>query len=121
MPVVFIATRDPDLVRRFAAWLDPRAAVVRVSRLVDLLLDLEDLGARRTVIVLDVQKPALKPEALAAVAGELPSETRVVLWGSNREQHAQLCHISEMVARWIACPEQTPLAAVVERCAELVG
>lgn len=121
LPMVFIATRDPELVRRFAAWLDPRAVVVRVSRLIDLLLDLEDVGSRRTVIVFDSKRPPWRPEALSAIADELSEETRVLLWGATRETHAELCRISPRVTRWMACPDNMPLADVVERCATLVS
>lgn len=121
LPMVFIATRDPELARRFSAWLDPRVVVVRVSRLIDLLLDLEDVGARRTVIVFDHRKPPFRVEALAAVAEELPDESRVLSWGASREAHAELTRVSTRVTRWIACPENMPLADVVERCSKLVG
>lgn len=121
LPMVFVASREPDLVRRFAAWLDPRAVVVRVSRLMDLLLDLEDVGARRTVIVFDHLRPPFRPEALAALAEELPEESRVLLWGATRELQIELAAISTRVTRWTVCAEATPLADVVERCVKLVG
>jgi hypothetical protein len=121
LPVVFVATRDPELVRRFSAWLDPQAVVVRVSRLIDLLLDLEDVGKRRTVIIFDYRRPPWRPEALSALAEELPDETRVLLWGATRESQAELGQISARVTRWMACPETMPLADVVERCVKLVG
>jgi hypothetical protein len=121
LPVVFVATRDPELVRRFSAWLDPQAVVVRVSRLIDLLLDLEDIGKRRTVIIFDYRRPPWRPEALSALAEELPDETCVLLWGATRESQAELGRISARVTRWTACPETMPLADVVERCVKLVG
>jgi hypothetical protein len=121
LPVVFIATRDPELVRRFSTWLDPQAVVVRVSRLIDLLLDLEDVGKRRTVIVFDYRRPPWRAEALSALAEELPDETRVLLWGATRESQADLGRISARVTRWMACPETMPLADIVERCVQLVG
>lgn len=121
LPMVFVATRDPELVRRFSAWLDPHAVVVRVARLMDLLLDLEDIGQRRTVIVYDARRAPWRPEALAALAEELPDETRVLLWGASRDTQLELSRISTRVTRWTACPEATPLADVVERCVALVG
>jgi len=121
LPIIFVATRDPELVRRFTTWLDPRAVVVRVARLIDLLLDLDDIGSRRTVIVFDQRRPPFRPEALAGVAEELPEDSRVLLWGTSREAQTELTRVSTRVTRWIACPEGMPLADVVDRCAELVG
>lgn len=121
LPMVFIATRDAELVRRFGAWLDPHAVVVRVSRLIDLLLDIEDVGKRKTVIVFDCRRPPWRPEALSAVADELPEETQVLLWGTPRDLQAQLTKISPRVTRWIACPDGMPLADVVDQCVRLVG
>lgn len=121
LPVVFVATRDIELVRRFGAWLDPRAAVVRVSRLIDLLLDLQDGGDRRTVIVLDGHVPPIRPEALAALGEELGDNVRVVLWGGSQQLSTQLSELFPHVAEWLVCPDSTPLSDVVERCAEIVG
>lgn len=121
LPVVFVATRDIELVRRFGAWLDPRAAVVRVSRLIDLLLDLQDGGDRRTVIVLDGHVPPIRPEALAALGEELGENVRVVLWGGSQQLPSRLSELFPHVAEWLVCPDQTPLADVVDRCAEIVG
>jgi hypothetical protein len=121
LPVVFVATRDIELVRRFGAWLDPRAAVVRVSRLTDLLLDLQDGGDRRTVIVLDGHVPPIRPEALAALGEELGENVRVVLWGGSQQLPSRLSELFPHVAEWLVCPDQTPLADVVDRCAEIVG
>lgn len=121
LPMVFIATRDSEMARRFTGWLDPRAVVVRVARLIDLLLDLEDVGTRRTVVVFDLRKPPFRPEALAAVAEELPTESRVLLWGGTRESQFELTSISPRVTRWIACPESMPFTDVIDRCSKLVG
>jgi hypothetical protein len=121
LPVVFVATRDIELVRRFGAWLDPRAAVVRVSRLIDLLLDIQDGGDRKTVIVVDGHLPPIRPEALAALSEELPENVRVVLWGGAAEVPTQLSELFPRVAEWLVCESETPLSDVVDRCAEIVG
>lgn len=121
LPVVFVATRDIELVRQFGAWLDPRAAVVRVSRLMDLLLDLQDAGDRKTVIVLDGHLPPIRPEALAALCEELPESVRIVLWGGAAHVASELSQIFPRVAEWLVCAAETPLADLVDRCAEIVG
>jgi hypothetical protein len=121
LPVVFVATRDIELVRRFGAWLDPRAAVVRVSRLIDLLLDIQDAGDRKTVIVIDGHLPPIRPEALAALSEELPENVRVVLWGGPPQVATRLSELFPRVAEWLVCESETPLADLVDRCAEIVG
>ncbi|HYO96999.1 MAG TPA: hypothetical protein VER33_20950 [Polyangiaceae bacterium] len=121
LPLIFIATREAELVRSFSMWLDPRAAVVRVTRIIDVLLDLEDAGERRAVIVLDGQSAPFRVEALAAVAEELPDTVRIVLWAVSPEQCLRLCEISPLVASWTCCPQGAPLAEVAERCADAVG
>lgn len=121
LPLIFIATRDAELVRSFSMWLDPRAAVVRVTRIIDVLLDLEDAGERRAVIVLDGRSAPFRVEALAAVAEELPDTVKIVLWAVSHEQWSRLCEISPLVASWTSCPQGSPLAEVVERCADAVA
>src|SRR5262249_31701625 len=113
LPVVFVATRDIELVRRFGAWLDPRAAVIRVSRLIALLLGLEDGGDRRRVIVIDGRAPPIRPEAMAALGEELGDNVRVVLWGGSQQLPSRLSEIFPHVAEWLVCPDATPLADVV--------
>jgi hypothetical protein len=121
LPVVFVATRDMELVGRFGAWLDPRAVVVRVSRLVDLLLDIQDAGDRRTVVVLDGHAAPIRAEALAAISDELPENVRIVLWGGSADYAARLSEMFPRVAEWLVCADDSSLADVAERCAEIVG
>ncbi len=121
LPLVFVATRDIELVGRFGAWLDPRAAVVRVSRLLDLLLDLQDAGDRRAVIVIDAHVSPIRPEALAALCDELPENVRVMWWGGSHEYAERLSELFPRVAEWLICPDDSTLADVAERCAEIVG
>ena len=121
LPVIFLATRDAELVRRFSSWLDPRASVVRVLRLADLLLHVEDAGDRKMVIVLDGHSPPLRVEALAALCADLPSKLGVVLWGGTRDVTGRLTELFPCVSEWLVCGDQTPLADVVDRCAQMVG
>ncbi|MFO7180559.1 MAG: hypothetical protein DIU78_017800, partial [Pseudomonadota bacterium] len=121
LPLVLVSTRDPELVQRFAAWLDPRAAVVRVSRLTDLLADLGESSQRRTLIVLDCREPLVRPQSLAGLAEELPAAVRVVLWGATRELERALFQISPATARWVVCSPEMTESDVAERCAEMVG
>lgn len=121
LPVVFVATRDSELVRRFSAWLDPRASVVRVMRLAELLLHVQDAGERRMVVVVDGNGPPLRIEALAALSEEMPETLNVVLWGGTRELTARLSDLFPRVSEWLVCSDHTPLAEVIDRCAEIVG
>jgi hypothetical protein len=121
LPLVLVSTRDPALVHRFAAWLDPRAAVVRVSRLVELVLDLEGAQTRRTVVVLDCRAPLIRPQSLAGLCEELPESVRIVLWGASAELVRVLHQISPSTSRWLACSPEMTDTDVAERCVEMVG
>jgi hypothetical protein len=121
LPIVFVATRDAELVRRFAAWLDPRASVVRVMRLAELLVHVEDAGDRRMVVVVDGNGSTLRVESLAAVSEEMPETSNVILWGGTRELTARLSDFFPRVSEWLVCSDQVPLAEVIDRCAEIVG
>ncbi|MFZ5890829.1 MAG: hypothetical protein ACOY0T_07225 [Myxococcota bacterium] len=121
LPTIFVATRDTELVRRFSGWLDPRASVVRVLRLSELLLHVQDGGDRKMVIVVDGHGSPLRIEALAAVAEELPENVSVVLWGGAPELSARLSELFPRVSEWLLCTDHTPLSDVVDRCAEIVG
>lgn len=121
LPVVLVATRDVDLTARFGAWLDPRAAVARVTKLVDLLLDLRGAEQRRVVVVLDCRFPPFLPQALAALAEELPEGLKVLLWGAPSTMAAKLSEISTVARKWILCPPGMADADVVVQCSELLG
>jgi hypothetical protein len=121
LPLVLVSTRDPELVQRFAVWLDPRAAVVRVSRLSELLSDVENSTRRRTVIVLDCREPLVRPQALAGLAEDLPESVRVILWGPTPELLRVLHQISGLTAGWVTCAPEMTETDVAERCVEMVG
>lgn len=121
LPLVLVSTRDPELVQRFAAWLDPRAAVVRVSRLSELLGDVEAAVRRRTVIVVDCRSPMIRPQSLAGFSDELADSVRVVLWGATAELTRVLGLISAATSKWVVCTPEMTESDVAERCVEMVG
>jgi hypothetical protein len=122
LPFVLVATLDTNLVSKLAAWLDPRAAVLRVRNAASLLHDLENAAGARSVIVLDCVQPSLRPVALAALAEDLPATTRIVLWGATTEIEAQVRALAMVpsVTRWIVVPSTALPKEVAARCAELV-
>jgi hypothetical protein len=58
---------------------------------------------------------------LAALSDELPESARVMLWGGSAARAAQLAEWFPRVSEWLICADDTTLADVAERCAELVG
>jgi len=119
LPRILVASRDPAMVRRLAAWLDPRIAVLRVRSALDLIHDLDDAAGVRSVVVVDCQEPSVRPIALAALSDDLPPTVQVVLWGATPELHARVLGISENAEGWYLLDEQSGVEAVAERCAEL--
>lgn len=119
LPRILVASRDPAMVRRLAAWLDPRIAVLRVRSALDLIHDLDDATGVRSVVVVDCQEPSVRPVALAALSDELPPTVQVVLWGATPEVQARVLSISENAEGWFLLDEQSGVEAVAERCAEL--
>lgn len=120
LPFVLVATQDVNLVRKLAAWLDPRAAVVRVRSAAALIHDLENAADTRSVIVLDCTNPSIRPVALAALADDLPQHTQVVLWGATSEVEEQLRGVLPVRSRWITINGAAQPKDVAARCAELV-
>jgi hypothetical protein len=121
LPLVLLSTRDSELVQRFAAWLDPRAAVVRVSRMTEILGDLDVSPNRRALIVLDCREPLIRPQALAGIADELPENVRVALWGAQGSLLRVLHQISPATSRWVVFSPEMAETDLAERCVEMVG
>ena len=68
-PVVVVATRDRMLLRTLTEWLVNRARVINVANVLDLVQHAGESGA---LVVLDCNRPAVRPVAVAALAEELP-------------------------------------------------
>ncbi len=121
LPHVLLASRDPAMLRRMTVWLDPRAAVMRVRSVTDLLHRIEDASHARSVIVLDCRQPSVRPLALAALADELPVSTHVVLVAATPELVRKLAEISPSTSSWIALGSSARPKEIAARCAELVS
>jgi hypothetical protein len=121
LPLVLVATSQPDLLRTFSAWLDPRAIVQRVANLLSLLSELSSVSERRVVVVIDARSPSVKPLSLAAIADDVPASARVVLWGMNQEGYARMLRMSGAVSNWLLCDSACPTSEVVAQCVRLVG
>lgn len=120
LPYVLVATQEVRLVQQLSAWLDPRAAVMRVRGLLPLIQSLEDASGSRLVIILDCQRPSIRPAALAALAEELPADTQVVMWGATPEMEQQVVLVSEHARAWFVCSAHAEAKDVAERCVELI-
>jgi hypothetical protein len=120
LPFVLVATQDQNFVRKLAAWLDPRAAVIRVRNAASLFHDLENARDTRSVIVLDCAHASIRPVALAALSEDLPSSTQVVLWAATADIEEQLRGVLPEPFRWILIPAAAQAKDVAARCAELV-
>lgn len=121
LPFVLLASQDARLVQQLSSWLDPKAAVVRVRGVLPLLHHIEDAGGSPLVIILDCQKPSVQPRALAALADELPADTRVVMWGASTEVEEQVVSLSERARSWFVCSAHAEAKDIAERCAQLLA
>jgi hypothetical protein len=120
LPYVLVATRDAGLVQQLSSWLDPRAAVLRVSSVMSLLSGLQDASGSPLVIIVDCRQPAIRPVALAALADELPPGVQVVMWGAPPEVERQVVFVAEAARNWFVCSAHAEAKDVAERCAELL-
>ena len=116
-PTVVLATRDRSLLRTLVEWLEDRARVVNVNNVLDLV---QHAAESRSLIVLDCNRPAVRPVAVAALAEELPPQTRVVLWGPSVDDENAVRALSSTTERWIRCDSAAP-ASLAKRCVELVS
>jgi hypothetical protein len=121
LPHVLVATRDPAMLRRITVWLDPRAAVMRVRSVIDLLHRIEDAAHARSVIVLDCRQPSMRPAALAALADELPVSTHVVLVAATPDLMSKLADIAPSTSSWLALSGTARPKEIAARCVELVS
>jgi hypothetical protein len=121
MPTVLLATSDPNLVRCFTAWLDPRASVQPVSNVLAILHEVNGAQDRRVVVLYDARSPSIRAIALAALAEDLPDSARVVLWGVSSETYGQMLGVSANVAKWLSCGTDFTTHDVVAQCARMVG
>lgn len=120
-PVVFVASTDGELLRSFQGWLDARATVEVVASAALLLRRIEDIGTLRSVVVLDGKHPSIRPLTLAALADELASNTKVLLWGVPSHMHARMCTVASAAERWLVAAGDATSEEIVARCAKLVG
>jgi len=114
--IVFVVTRDLDFSQRFNSWLDQQAAVIQVSSLTELLLQVTQHPAAQLVLLFDAFAPVMRAAALAAIQEDLPTETRIVVWGGLLEPTTELTRLFPRVREWLICTEQVPLSEVVDRC-----
>lgn len=121
LPHMLVATKDPAMLRRITVWLDPRAAVMRVRSIIDLLHRIEDAAHARSVIVLDCRQPSVRPAALAALAEDLPLSTHVVLVGATPELMKKLADIAPSTSGWLALGSSARPKEIAARCVELVS
>jgi hypothetical protein len=120
LPRVLVISRDAELIRRLSNWLDPRLAVVRVRSIVSMLQDLDDARGARSVIVIDCRQPSIRPVALAAVAEELPAETKVLLFASTPDVERELFLVNPKARDWFNAADGD-LVSIASRCLKIVG
>jgi hypothetical protein len=120
-PYVLVASADSALLRRLTPWLDATAELVPLSGIRELVKDLDALAEGRVVLLVDCRRPSIRPTAVAALADELPSNVRVMLWGASAEQERGVLAVSPTVSRWIVLHGETRPKELAARCADLVG
>ncbi len=114
---VVLASRDRSLLRTLAEWLEDRAKVVCVSNVLDLV---HLASGPRSLVVLDCNRPAVRPVAVAALAEEFPADTRVMLWGPSVDDEEAVRALSIATEKWIRCDSAAPVS-LAKRCVELVS
>ena len=114
---VVVATRDRRLLRTLTEWLVDRARVVNVSNVLDLVQHASQPGV---LVVVDCNRPAVRPAAVAALAEELSTQNQVVLWGPSVDDEDSVRALSAVTDRWIRC-HSVAAVSLARRCVELVS
>lgn len=91
VPVVLLASHDPEAAHGLAGRFVGRATVRVVDGLLDLLDGLDDEDGRaQCVIVLDGAYPSVQVPSILTIAPDLAGRAKVVLWRCAHADHAAL-------------------------------
>lgn len=119
-PLVAVASHKQDLARRLAKSLEAYVDIITVNSVIEVVREVGSEQSCRVVLLLDCQAPSVRPQAIAALAEDLPSNVQVVLWGATPELRATLVAISPRCQTWIGIDLHTDVEDLAGRCAILV-
>jgi hypothetical protein len=119
-PRVLAATLDSSLLKALNGWLENRVQLLLVRSVFSVLHHIDDAGDLPLYLVLDGQRPGIRPAALAAVADEL-GPLRVVLCRSTPRLDHTLRAISPATSGWLRLDENHRIDEIAARCLELVS
>ncbi|MBN2191619.1 MAG: hypothetical protein JW751_02285 [Polyangiaceae bacterium] len=117
-PAVVVATRDDELLHTLVEWLGDRAEVRVVNDVLDLVG--EAVAQRRVLVVIDCNRPSVRPVAVAALVDELPQAVAVLLWAPSEDDEAAIRTVAPETASWHRCGASAA-ARLAIRCVELVS
>ncbi len=113
---IFLATRRDEFQRRFESFLSETTRVSRVDDVLDLVRRLEG-NTERSLLVVDCKQSSLRPIALAALADDMPTNVRVILWGASRSLRTQIAQLAPDAEGWLIVDgEDTDLHLLAKRC-----
>jgi hypothetical protein len=117
---VFVATTDSLLLRALASAVGTAGEVRSVRSIFALVRTLEETPDGRVFVLLDGANPAVRPEALAALAEDLTDVT-VVLCRTSADTERRLAQISPATLDWIRLNTHADSRQLAADCARLVS
>ena len=116
MPLVLVATQDPTKLSGLASALAGEAFVEPVRDALSLL----DVMGSAQIVILDCERPAVRPETLIAVEPELPRTTCVVLWADEAALSMRLSRAGTSVPKgWVVSGMPASAEDVADLCRAL--
>jgi hypothetical protein len=120
LPVVLLATSDPQQVEALDALLRGHAWLAGVHDPIGLLDALQAHAERQPVLIVDCRRPCVRATTVAAMAPELPEGTTVVLWGADDGTEAELEDVEPSARDWIRCTAEATAQDLVSLCSMLI-
>lgn len=117
-PLVIVASRDSELIARLTEWLAGGAEIRVVADVLDLVG--EALALRRVLVVVDCNRPSVRPVAVAALVDELPSTVEVLLWSPSVDDELAIRTVATATDVWHRCMASTTVQ-LARQCLELLG
>ena len=106
LPMVFVATRNPERCDGIKTHLGDAAAVQQIQDVVAFLDNLKATASLSPLLVIDCVQSSVQPSTIATLSDELPRGSGVLLWGAT-DRHRRLVDVATRDRGWLRCDADT--------------